>query len=129
MIADHAEHGVAHEDRHRAAATAGTTATTARGVRGTAWSIISVAVAFLASQHHALHMLLLTVGVGGAGASFLTTFPTVRRLMLMLSLVMVGVTLYQHWRHRPPLAVRTLGLVSAALTFGLLVWSIGTYGW
>ena len=128
MIADHAERGAEHDDRHRAPGTAETTAA-ARGVRGTLWSVVSVVVAFLASQHHTLHMLLLTVGVGGAGASFLTMFPTVRRLMLLLSLVMVGVTLYQHWRHRPPLAVRALGLVSAALTFGLLVWSIGTYGW
>ena len=129
MIAQHAEHGAGHDDRHRAAGTAGTTATTARGTRGTLWSVASVAVAFLVSQHHTLHMLLLTVGVGGAGASFLTTFPTVRRLMLLLSVAMAGVTLYQHWRHRPPLAVRALGLVSAALTFGLLIWSIGTYGW
>ena len=126
MIAHHAEHGAGHDDRHTAP---GAAATTARGARGTLWSIASVVVAFLASQHHTLHMLLLTVGVGGAGASFLTMFPTVRRLMLLLSLVMVGVTLYQHWRHRPPLAVRALGLVSAALTFGLLAWSIGTYGW
>ncbi len=129
MIAHHAGHGPEHDDRHRPAETGGTTATTARGVRGTAWSIVSVVVAFLASQHHALHMLLLTVGVGGAGASFMTMFPTVRRLMLLLSLAMVGVTLYQHWRHRPPPAVRALGLASAALTFGLLVWTIGTYGW
>ncbi len=129
MIAHHAGHRAGHDDRHRAAATAGTTVTTARGVRGTLWSVASVAVAFLASQHHTLHMLLLTVGVGGAGASFLAMFPTVRRLMLLLSLMMVGVTLYQHWRHRPPPAVRALGFVSAALTFGLLVWSIGTYGW
>jgi hypothetical protein len=129
VIAHRGEHGAGYDDRHGAAGTAGTTATAARGVRGTLWSVPSVAVAFLASQHHALHMLLLTVGVGGAGASFLTMFPTVRRLMLLLSLVMVGVTLYQHWRHWPPLAVRALGLVSAALTFGLLVWLIGTYGW
>ena len=131
VIAHHAEHGAEHDGRHRAPGTAGTTGTTAataRGVRGTAWSVASVAVAFLASQHHTLHMLLLTVGVGGAGTSFLATFPTVRRLLL-LSLVMVGVTLYQHWRHRPPLAVRALELVSAALTFGLLAWSIGTFGW
>ena len=129
MIAHHAEHGAGHDDRHSAPGTAGTTTTTARGARGTAWSLVSVAVAFLASHHHTLHMLLLTAGVGGAGAGFLTMFPTVRRLLLLLSLVMAGVTLYQHWRHRPPLAVRALGLVSAALTFGLLVWSIGTYGW
>ena len=129
MIAHHAEHGAGHDDRHRAAGTAETTATTARGARGTLWSVASVVVAFLASQHHTLHMLLLTVGVGGAGAGFLTLFPTVRRLMLLLSLVMVGVTVYQHWRHRPPPAVRALGPLSAALTFGLLAWSLGTYGW
>ena len=38
-------------------------------------SVGAVVLAFLASQHHTLHMLLLAIGVGGAGMSFMTTFP------------------------------------------------------
>ena len=97
-------------------------------VRDTSLSFVSVALAFLASQHHTLHMLLLSAGVGGAGASFMTMYPTLRRLMLLMSLVMIGLTLYQAWRRQPALAVRVLTWVSAAAAFGLLVWSVGRFG-
>lgn len=30
-------------------------------------SIVAIVLAFLTSQHHTLHMLLLTIGLGGAG--------------------------------------------------------------
>ena len=126
MIAHHARSRAGHDDRHRSTETA---ATTARAVRATLWSLVSIVVAFLASQHHALHMLALTVGVGGTGAGFLVMFPTVRRLMLLRSLAMVGATLYQRGRHRPPLAVRALTLISATPTVGLLVWPSGAYIW
>jgi hypothetical protein len=38
-------------------------------------SIGAVVLAFLASQHHTLHMLLLAVGLAGTGMGFLTAFP------------------------------------------------------
>lgn len=37
-------------------------------------SIGAVILAFLASQHHNLHMLLFAIGIGSAGTSFMTCF-------------------------------------------------------
>ena len=54
-------------------------------------SIGAMVLAFLASQHHNLHMLLLSFGLGGAGMSFLTAVPSVRRAMLIMSLAMIAV--------------------------------------
>jgi hypothetical protein len=51
----------------------------------------AVVQAFLASQHHTLHTLLFTIGMGSAGTSFMTMLPLVRRIMLLMSLAMVGV--------------------------------------
>lgn len=87
----------------------------------------SVIVAFLASQHHALHTLLM-LGLGGAGTSFMTMYPMVRRAMLLVALVMAGVTAYLLVRHRPPLARRVMNVLSIVLTLGLLIWSISQFG-
>lgn len=85
-------------------------------------------LAFLASQHHTLHMLLLTLGIGGAGMSFMSHFPLLRRFMLLMSLVMAGVTAYQMLRPGRPARMRTLGAVSVALTLGMMGWSVLQFG-
>ena len=90
-------------------------------------SVGSVIVAFLASQHHSLHMLVM-LGLGGAGMSFMTAYPMLRRVMLIVALAMAGVTTYLLIRHRPPLAQRALNLISIVLTLGLLIWSISQFG-
>jgi len=91
-------------------------------------SIGAVVLAFLASQHHALHMLLLVVGLGGAGASFMTTEPLLRRGMLLMSLVMVAVIAYQIRDRGRPRAFRIAGAISIVLTLGLVGWSITKFG-
>jgi hypothetical protein len=91
-------------------------------------SVGAVVLAFLASQHHTLHMLLLTVGIGGAGMSFMTMFPLVRRVMLLMSLAMVGVVVYQVRDPKRPNSVRIMGGVSILLTLGLLIWSVMQFG-
>lgn len=88
----------------------------------------SVVLAFLASQHHTLHMLLFTAGVGGAGMGFMTAFPLIRRAMLLLSLLMTGWTVYQLWRRRPHGAMRVLGGLSPAASLALVAWSMLQYG-
>jgi 1,4-dihydroxy-2-naphthoate octaprenyltransferase len=87
-------------------------------------SLGAVVLAFLASQHHTLHMLLFSLGMGSAGMSFLAIFPTIRRVMLLISLAMVGVIFYQVRDPRRPTAMRLLGGVSILLTLGLLIWSV-----
>jgi hypothetical protein len=96
--------------------------------KGWVASIGSIALAFLASQHHNLHMLLLTVGIGGAGMSFMTMFPLVRRVMLLMSLAMVGVIVYQVRDPKRPNSMRIMGGVSILLTLGLLIWSVMQFG-
>ena len=91
-------------------------------------SVSAVVLAFLASQHHTLHMLLLAVGVGGAGMSFMTTFPLLRRAMLLMSLGMVGAIVYQVWGPKRPLSVRIMGGVSILATLGLVTWSLVQFG-
>jgi hypothetical protein len=91
-------------------------------------SVGAIVLAFLASQHHALHMMLFALGVGGAGISFMTMFPLVRRVMLLMSLAMVGVILYQMRDPRRPITMRIMGGVSILLTLGLLIWSVMQFG-
>ena len=93
-----------------------------------ALSIGAVVLAFLASQHHTLHMLVLMFGLGSAGASFMTTAPWLRRGMLLMSLVMVAVIAYQIRRSDRPRSFRISGAVSIALTLGLVGWSIANFG-
>ena len=88
----------------------------------------SILVAFLASQHHLIHMLILLIPFGSAGMSFMSAFPLLRRGMLLMSLVMVGVTLWQMWRGRDHRSMMVLGGVSVALTVGLILWSVAQFG-
>ncbi len=91
-------------------------------------SVGAVVLAFLASQHHNLHMLLFAIGIGGAGTSFMTMLPWVRRVMLLMSLVMVGVVVYQVRDARRPIRMRVMGGISILLTLGLLIWSVMQFG-
>ena len=96
--------------------------------RTLATSVGSVALAFLASQHHNLMMLMFAVGLSTAGMGAMTEFPMVRRLMILMSLVVAGVTAYHlAIRHRP-LGMRLLGVGSVVLTLGLLGWSVSQFG-
>lgn len=91
-------------------------------------SVGAVVLAFLASQHHNLHMLLFAIGIGGAGTSFMTVVPLVRRVMLLMSLVMVGMVVYQVRDPKRPISMRIMGGVSILLTLGLLIWSVMQFG-
>ena len=91
-------------------------------------SVSAVVLSFLASQHHTLHMMLFAVGLGGAGMSFMTMFPMVRRVMLLMSLAMVGLMLYQLRDLKRPISMRiTIGM-SILVTLGLVVWSVSQLG-
>lgn len=80
-------------------------------------------LAFLAGQHHALHMLVLTAGLGAAGASFLSVYPGVRAAMLGVSLAIAGWMVWQARRPDSPREVRISRALSAGLTLVLVVWS------
>ncbi|MBT3307125.1 MAG: hypothetical protein HN377_11680 [Alphaproteobacteria bacterium] len=88
----------------------------------------AMVLAFLASQHHNLHMVLLSIGLGGAGTSFVTTFPLVRRGMLLLSLAMVAMIGYRMCGAKRPRSMRIAGAISIIITLGLAVWSVMQFG-
>ena len=96
--------------------------------RERALSIGAMVLAFLASQHHVLHMLLLAAGVGGASATFVTAVPLVRRSMLVMALAMVVVMVYQMRNADRPKSVRIMNAVSIVVTLGLAAWSIMQFG-
>jgi hypothetical protein len=85
-------------------------------------SAVGVVLAFLASQHHNLHMLLLSLGLGGAGGSLMQGFPGIRRAMLIVSLVIVAASLVS--LRRAGTGHRTLVVVSAVVTTALIAWSV-----
>jgi hypothetical protein len=91
-------------------------------------SIGPVMLAFLASQHHTLHMLLLAFGVGTAGMSFLTIYPTIRRAMLAVSLGAAGLAAYRALRHGQPRSVRLLHALSVVATLVVVGWSVVEFG-
>lgn len=87
-------------------------------------SIGSVVLAFLAGQHHNLHMLMLTMGAGSAGMSFVTAYPSLRWAMILLSVLMAGFTLYRIWPPERPRPMRITGAISVALTLILVGWNL-----
>lgn len=88
----------------------------------------AVFLVFLATQHHNLHMLLIAIGIGGAGMGFMTVFPMVRQIMLLMSLAMVGLMVYHALDSRRPTSMRIVNVVSVLLTLGLAGWSISQFG-
>jgi hypothetical protein len=91
-------------------------------------SIGAMLLAFLASQHHALHMLVLAAGLGGASGSLVTAVPWVRRAMLLMTLVMVAVMAYQIRDARRPTSLRVMNGVSIAISLALMAWSVEKFG-
>lgn len=90
-------------------------------------SITAVVLAFLATQHHNL-MLLLAIGLGDAGMSFMTAVPLVRRAMLLLSLVMAAAIGYRIADFKQARSIRITGAISIIVTIGLAIWSITQFG-
>jgi hypothetical protein len=99
-----------------------------RRARDLLTSVGPVVLAFLAGQHHTLHMLLLTFGAGTAGMSFLTMYPAIRRAMLAASLGVTGLAAYRATRPGQPRSVRLMHAFSVALTLVLVGWSASEFG-
>lgn len=85
--------------------------------------------AFVASSHHWLHMLLLSLGVG-VGFSALLFDPLARRAMLVASVAMTALVAWWAWRrpHRA-LAERLALLASIAISLGLVAYTVLVHGW
>jgi len=92
-------------------------------------SISAMLLAFLASQHHNLMMLLFAFGLSDLAMSFMTAMPIIRNIMLGMSLTMVAVIIWQIRDPARPRSMRIMGAVSIAATIGLSAWSISQFGW
>lgn len=102
------------------------------GVRGVGrWrSVLASAgaflAAFLAGSHHALHMMLLSVGLGSSAVFF---SPGLRRAMLAASLLMSALSVWWFVRkpHKPPVeTVAVFAALGASLVF--LGWTVTQHG-
>lgn len=91
-------------------------------------SIGGMVLAFLAGQHHNLHMALLALGVGGSGLTFMQVYPGLRRGLLVLSLAVVAVNLRSVQRGPMTVPMRALVLVTSGLTLGFVAWSLIRFG-
>ncbi len=89
----------------------------------------SVALAFLASQHHSLHMLLFVLGLSSAASmSFLNASPIIRRGMLLMSMLMIGLTFNNVIRHKQGRIIRTMSALSILLSLVIIVWTVYQFG-
>ncbi len=91
-------------------------------------SVGGALLALLASQHHNLHMLVMALGLGGAGMTFMQAYPAIRRVMLFMSLGMIAVNVVSLRRHPMGLAMRGLVAFFTILTLGLVAWSLVQFG-
>lgn len=94
--------------------------------RAVAASAGAFLAAFLAGSHHSLHMLLLSVGLGGSSLLF---SPALRRTMLALSLVMTGLSAWWFLRkaHKTPAeTVAVFAAIGASLV--VLAWTVLKHG-
>ena len=92
-------------------------------------SIGAIALAAIASQHHLLHMVLLALGVGGAGMGSIMASGLVRQLMLVVSVGVALVTLRRLMRPSQHHFVRLLDSFTVVATFVLVGWSLLRFGW
>lgn len=92
-------------------------------------AISAMVLALLASQHHNFMMLLLAFGLSDAAMSFMAAAPTVRDVMLGLSLAMIAVIAWQIRDAERPRSMRIMGAMSIVATIGLSTWSIIRFGW
>ena len=99
-----------------------------RRARAVLTSVGPVLLAFLASQHHTLHMLILGLGVGTAGMSFMAMYPDIRRGMLVVSLLAAGFAAYQATQRCRPRWMRLGHALSVAITLVLIGWSLAQFG-
>jgi hypothetical protein len=98
------------------------------GVRDRLLAVGPVVLAFLAGQHHALHMAILMFGVGTAGAAFMTAYPDLRRVMLGVSLIVALFAGYRATRPDRPRAMRITYGASVLSTLLVVGWSIMDFG-
>jgi hypothetical protein len=73
-------------------------------------------------------MLVIALGAGSAGSSFMQMYPGVRRAMLLVSVGIVAMNLLAVRRKPMSTGVRRWWLGMSVLTVALIIWSVGRFG-
>jgi hypothetical protein len=82
--------------------------------------------AFLAGSHHTLHMLLLSIGLGGSAFLF---SPALRRSMLAVSLAMSALTMGWFLRKPRKTHAETVAVFAAlGASLVLVAWTVMQHG-
>jgi hypothetical protein len=90
--------------------------------------IVAAILAFLASSHHWLHMGVLLIMGGSMGA--MGTVLWLRRLMIVATLVILGLSTIRLVRHRPGhVGARAVTLASVSISLGFIVYTLHQFGW
>lgn len=90
-------------------------------------SLGAALAALVASSHHALHVALLSAGLGAA--SFLFD-PLARRVLLALSLAMTALSAWWFLRRRARTGAEVAAVAfGSAISLGLVAWSVAAHGW
>lgn len=88
----------------------------------------ALVLASLASQHHNVHMALLTLGLSESGITFMQVYPNVRRGMLLVSFAAVAMNLRSLRRQSPPPSMRLVIVGFSVITVVVIVWSLVRFG-
>ncbi|HXI18285.1 MAG TPA: hypothetical protein VNM48_18120 [Chloroflexota bacterium] len=103
-------------------------ATSTRSAAEIAAAVIAPLMALLASQHHLVHMVVIGAATGSAGMSLMAAYPSLRRMMLAISLILASLGLLRIWRSRSTFAAWLATGLSTVLTVALAAWSVGQFG-
>lgn len=96
-----------------------------------ATSIGSMILSFLASSHHWLHMAILFVFGSSTGVmASMSSMIGVRRFMIAATLITTTYSLYRLRKHKHMSAVvKSITIISAAVSLLFVLYSIYTFGW
>ena len=93
--------------------------------------VISVVLSFVASSHHWLHMTVLLVLGGSANRmAAMQNMIGLRRLMIVISLLLMIFTVYRLIRHRcTRKSVVAFNGLSILVSLGFIAYTLGAFGW
>ncbi len=97
----------------------------------TATNISSFVLAFLASSHHWIHMgIMMLLGGSTNMMSTMSAVFWIRRIMILLTLVTIGVSIYRLYKHRckDPLTLLFSSL-SVVVSLGFIFYTLNRFGW
>jgi hypothetical protein len=96
-----------------------------------ATSISSIVFSFLASSHHWLHTgILLIMGSSTNMMATMSGIVWLRRLMILVTVITSLNSVYRLLRHKHmPIWMKWITVLSIIISFGLIGYTLFTFGW